>query len=274
MKIILSRKGFDSEYGRQPSPILPDGTLLSLPIPQPIDKMRFSELFYEDKSYLEIITELKPSTKHIDSDSFAHLDPDLRKNVYKTRLDNWKPIFGQSGAAQGKLKNEFVEKNDIFLFFGWFKQTELIRGKLSYKKDSPDLHIIFGYLQIGEIFQHGDKFPDYSLAHSHTDPDLQNSKLITNCIYIANEKLSLNTNLKGANVLNYDKSLVLTKEGLPKSKWNVPDFFSELEISYHNSNSFKDGYFQSVARGQEFVIKKNENLLNWTRELIEQNYAY
>jgi hypothetical protein len=38
MKVILSRKGFDSEYGGIASPILPDGTLLSLPIP------RFSSL--------------------------------------------------------------------------------------------------------------------------------------------------------------------------------------------------------------------------------------
>jgi Nucleotide modification associated domain 3 len=33
MKLILSRKGFDSAYGGVPSPILPDGTLCPLPIP-------------------------------------------------------------------------------------------------------------------------------------------------------------------------------------------------------------------------------------------------
>jgi hypothetical protein len=33
MKVILSRKGFDSASGGMPSPILPDGTLISLPIP-------------------------------------------------------------------------------------------------------------------------------------------------------------------------------------------------------------------------------------------------
>ena len=32
--MILSRKGFDSKNGGIASPILPDGTLLSLPIPQ------------------------------------------------------------------------------------------------------------------------------------------------------------------------------------------------------------------------------------------------
>ncbi|WP_267939832.1 hypothetical protein [Paraburkholderia flagellata] len=33
MKIIFSRKGFDSQYGGVPSPILPDGSLQTSPIP-------------------------------------------------------------------------------------------------------------------------------------------------------------------------------------------------------------------------------------------------
>lgn len=33
MRIILSRKGFDSEYGGCASPILPDGKMISMPIP-------------------------------------------------------------------------------------------------------------------------------------------------------------------------------------------------------------------------------------------------
>ena len=33
MKFILSRKGYDSQYGGEPSPVLADGTMLSLPIP-------------------------------------------------------------------------------------------------------------------------------------------------------------------------------------------------------------------------------------------------
>lgn len=34
MKLILSRKGFDTHNGGGPSPILPDGRMLSLPIPE------------------------------------------------------------------------------------------------------------------------------------------------------------------------------------------------------------------------------------------------
>ena len=44
MKIILSRKGFDSENGETQSPILPDGTLLSLPIPDEKGNNAFSSL--------------------------------------------------------------------------------------------------------------------------------------------------------------------------------------------------------------------------------------
>ena len=44
MKLILSRKGFDSSSGGQANPIMPDGTVLSLPIPDDKDKIPFSSL--------------------------------------------------------------------------------------------------------------------------------------------------------------------------------------------------------------------------------------
>jgi hypothetical protein len=49
MRIILSRKGFDSEFGKVSSPILPDNTLLSLPIPQVNDTLKFDEIYYQCK---------------------------------------------------------------------------------------------------------------------------------------------------------------------------------------------------------------------------------
>ena len=61
MKVILSRKGFDSSCGGQVSPILPDGTLLSMPIPSD-DTLKYSELSWGGMPYFDIIKQLKPRT--------------------------------------------------------------------------------------------------------------------------------------------------------------------------------------------------------------------
>lgn len=60
MKVILSRKGMDSEYGRVASPILPDGTLLSLPIPDRKSKKKYEDIQYKGQNYRDIITRLHP----------------------------------------------------------------------------------------------------------------------------------------------------------------------------------------------------------------------
>jgi len=54
MKVILSRKGMDSESGVMPSPILPDGTLLSLPIPDRKSNKRYEDLEYRGQNIKEI----------------------------------------------------------------------------------------------------------------------------------------------------------------------------------------------------------------------------
>lgn len=267
MKVILSRKGFDSQYGGQPSPILPDGTLLSLPIPQAEDTVKFTELFYGQKSYYEIIKELNAKNIQINTATKAHLDPDIRHSCHRQRKENWKPIFGQSGAAQGHLRNQNVSENDIFLFFGWFRQTELINGKLRYKTGSPDLHIIYGYLQVDKVFSFGDTFPDYALSHSHCDPIHKN--LTSNCIYVAKDNLNFKPNQKGSETLRFSRKLVLTKNGMTKGKWQLPDFFKELNISYHTQKSFVDNYFKSADKGQEFVIQPDVRLTDWVKEILE-----
>lgn len=272
MKVILSRKGFDSSYGGQPSPILPDGrTLLSFPIPQKQDTLNFHELNYEGKTYYELIKELSPKNSQINIDTCAHLDPDLRKDIYKKRRTKWMPIFGQSHAAQGHLINQKVGVGDIFLFFGWFKHTLKENGKLIYDPKGQDLHVIYGYLQIGEIYKHGSNFPNYAKYHPHCNFEYLNDK--TNCIYVAKEKLSFNNYLSGAGTLNFKDNLVLTKQskGMSRSKWLLPEFFKDLKITYHSNNSFKNGYFQSANIGQEFVISENESLTNWVKDIIQNN---
>jgi len=44
MKIIFSRKGFDSSTGGVPSPIFPDGKILSLPIPDKLSPIKYKDI--------------------------------------------------------------------------------------------------------------------------------------------------------------------------------------------------------------------------------------
>lgn len=154
-------------------------------------------------------------------------------------------------------------------FFGWFRQTQIINGKYSYKYGSPDLHLIYGYLQIGEIHTYGNAFPEYASHHPHARQRLLN--LQSNCIYVAKDKLTFDETLPGADNLKFKSNLVLTKKGMTRSKWELPESFKAVDISYHTKDSFKEDYFQSAAKGQEFVISEDNNLIAWTKELVTKN---
>lgn len=262
MKIILSRKGFDSGFGGMPSPILPDGTLLSMPIPSLKSKPnKYAEMGYENKTYLQILKELKPKFKY----EYCYLDPDIREYC-TVRESHWESLFGQCGAAQGHLINQSINCGDVFLFFGWFKQTEIVSGKYRFAKNAPDLNIIYGYMQIKEIIYDKQKIQSYSW-HPHSNDE--HLEIPNNCLYRPTANLSLDENLKGYGVLSYDKKRVLTKNGCTRTKWDLPDFFKNITMSRHSSNSFQENYFQSVNIGQEFVISNNNNISNWAYEIIK-----
>ncbi len=252
MKIILSRKGFDSENGGYPSPILPDGRLISLPIPSE-DGICYSELKLDDTTtYFDLINGLNSNMNDIE----CHLDPDIYRNV-TDRLVGWKPIFGQINGSQTHLMNEGVKEGDLFLFFGWFKQTILKNGKLEFDKSAPDLHIIFGYLQIGKILQVNNqtKIPDWMKYHPHAR-DEDRLKNPTNTVYVAADNLMWDNNTPGAGVFKFSKELVLTKDGFSRSKWELPNFFRNVKMSKHR---------------QEKVVEDNSDVENWAKELIKQN---
>lgn len=89
MKVILSRKGFDSGTGGYASPILPDGTLLSLPIPDSSSDIKYLDLNLNESSYYELMQSLKGeylkdngNKSALTKDTFCHLDPDLIADVF------------------------------------------------------------------------------------------------------------------------------------------------------------------------------------------------
>lgn len=257
MKIVLSRKGFDSQYGRIPSPILPDGTLLSLPIPTSESGRRFSDLRHQGWCYSDLITAL--GGDQTVAGGCCHLDPDLRPGD----AAGWVPAFGQTGAAQTHLANQGVGVGDLFLFFGRFRQTEYAPdGRLRYVRSAPTQHIVFGYLQVGAIVQ-GDQVRNYPWHPHAENPD----PLPNNTLYLASERLTF-TDGAGSGVLDHRDDRVLTAPGLAQSRWRLLDWMESASISYHTKASIKESYFQSAAKGQEFVVDGGSLIQDWVESLI------
>ncbi|MGP4079540.1 hypothetical protein ACTWQL_06445 [Pseudalkalibacillus sp. R45] len=276
MKIILSRKGFDSSAGGYPSPILPNGALLSLPIPDQDSSITYEDLIINETSFYKKMHTMKKTIKigkkwsELNPQSCCHLDPDIDANVM-TRTENWRGTFGQSGAAQKHLTNQGVEPGDVFLFFGWFRKTIQKENRIVFDpNDRNGRHIIYGYLQIEDIIRVNPttRVPDWLNRHPHCTHLKRKSK--GNTIYVAGQNLSWNKRLSGYGTFIYDKRLVLTKEGMTKSCWALPNCFKGVDISYHKPTSWKDQYFQSVARGQEFVIDCTDDIVQWTKKIIER----
>ncbi len=272
MKIILSRKGFDSKHGGMPSPILPDGTLLSLPTPCENGTKTYHELYHQDKSYFSIIKELNPKIASNLYSAKCHPDPDIIPAL-KPLPFGWKPAFGQMGPWESHLTSQNIDISDIFLFYGWFKQTTYQSDNtLRFIEEAPDLHIIFGYLQIGEIIKNPTIITKRYPWHPHAKSSY--TSMVNNTLYLPSKNLSLNNIQPGCGVLPYHKKLVLTKEGHAKHEWNMPEFFKQqdVKISYHNNihNGFLKGkdYFLSSYFGQEFVINGTFDLKDWAHQLI------
>lgn len=280
MKVVLSRKGFDSGYGGYASPIMPDGHLLSLPIPLEDDVVYSDLLVDKANSYFHLMNKLKSKIKtkkgsiDLKDRQKCHLDPDLRENIFKNKRPNgWKPSFGQIGAAQTHLANQGVTIGDIFLFFGLFRKIEYRDGIPRFVRNEPNLHVIYGYLQIGKIINtKKDKIPDWLSEHPHVKAGWRRRKT-TNTLYVAADNLD-GSKIKGAGTFKFNEELVLTKKGCSRSKWDLGDIFKKVNISYHSDTSWKDSYFQSVAKGQEFVIEDNVEISNWAIRLIEKYVEY
>lgn len=242
--------------------------MLSLPVPGDWETLTYSGIVAPGgKTYAEILEELDvgPKTKREE----VHLDPDLVPGV-RRRHPNWLPAFGQGRAAQSHLENQRVSRGDLFLFFGWFRHTEEVCGKLRFRGNDSGFHAIFGYLQIGDIIcASGDvQLPIWLNDHSHADVAAR--KRSNNTIYVAVPKLSFHPSFPGAGVFEFDDRKVLTKKEESRSRWNLnPEIFRNVNISYHSENSWTDGYFQSVGRGQEFVIHADEKVIEWACSLIK-----
>lgn len=265
MKIIFSRKGFDSGSGGVPSPILPDGRMFSLPIPDKRSNIQYQDIIWQEFNVGDIVSDLTKG--RVPHHYKAHLDPDLQFNSL-SRLQGWKPILGQAKAAQGHLRNQKIEPGDIFLFFGLFQEIVLNRDRWIYREDSVAKHVIWGWLQIDIIVAvdscSKNEYP-WALYHPHFYRGIDR----TNTIYFSKKQLSIPgvsaEKIKGAGVFeHFSKGLQLSMtDSENASVWELPGWFyprnDRPPLTYHGDqkrwkpNNDK-ATLNSVPRGQEFVL--------------------
>jgi len=283
MKIIISRKGFDSSSGKIPSPILPDGRMISLPIPDKTSKIQYQDISWDEHNIGNITEQL--TNGKIPCSYNAHLDPDIISTSL-TRHTHWKPIFGQEGPSQKHLENHNISEGDLFLFFGLFKEVIFKDGVIKFNKLASPKHVFWGWLQISEIISKNNfDLPKYNWCSYHPHYYRFNSKK-HNSIYISKNKLEINgkiiNNLDGAGIFKfYNQKLQLT---VPNSKltsiWKLPVCFypknKDKSLSYHDNIERwekKDDHvlLSSVGRGQEFVLDATfyPDVINWVLDLFQ-----
>ncbi len=263
MKLILSRKGFDSSAGGCPSPIFPDGSMLALPIPDQGSTVRYQDLTWQGRCLGDLVPRLaggKPRAHY-----GAHLDPDLIPAM-RPRAPDWRPVFGQRGPAQGHLRNHGVGAGDLFLFFGLFRDVtqdgDAIPG-------SPARHILWGWLQVAQTMVVDDHRSQLAWAGDH--PHLAVVGDPSNTLYVATERLSMPgiEGVPGAGVFGrFAPHLQLTAPGSTgPSTWRLPAWFNPAgrrsALTYHSTPSAWSPdpagvRLQTVGRGQEFVLDTDD----------------
>jgi Nucleotide modification associated domain 3 len=212
--------------------------------------------------------------------STVHLDPYLSRDR-TTVSKGWMPAFGQDDTAQRHLENEGVGRGDLFLFFGWFRQVEVWNKQFRYRPGSPDLHVLFGWLQIGDVIRVDDSFsPRGKLRWLKDHPHVQDRHLMkqNNTIYVASDRLYLDglKNFAGGGLFSdFDECLQLTEPNThTRTSWLLPSWLhpsadTAPTLSYHRPKPNNPGQnrwaldgkpgnsstrLRSVSRGQEFVI--------------------
>jgi hypothetical protein len=268
MRIVFSRKGFDSAAGGCASPIVA-GRPRSLPIPtRSPSPFCFADLGHDIGEMVENLT-----GGRISRDARCHLDPDLDPHSLPARPRDWRGCFGQVGIAQAHLDRQAVGPGDLFLFWGLFRPAE--RRGSGWRFVGAAEHRIFGWLQVDEVLRVGpqgstvlDRRPwlrDHPHARDGWGP--------RNTMYLASSKLilpGLSSSQPGWGLFRSGHRL--TASGATRSVWSVPAWLDPdrggVGLSFHAVSRRWDsqaGTLATVARGQEFVAdtQQRPDAMQW-----------
>lgn len=236
MKVILSRKGFDSAAGGAPSPIV-DGVPVSLPIPA-ADR---SVTTYGDLGLGHLVG--AATGGRLGAGDLCHHDPFFREG---------RCAFGQAGAAQGHLRNQGVGPGDLFLFFGLFAGPDGVRH-----------HRIFGYLRVESVRPLGPApRPFCPLGGPRPHPHTLGRWDTGNTLYLG----------AGRQAQAAHPGLRLTAPGGPLSLWTVPPGLAESGLTYHRRADrwARPGFLRVAGRWQEAVFDPSgaPGLEEWVNRLL------
>lgn len=238
MKIVFSRKGFDSASGGSPSPII-DGRPISIPIPT-VDR---SETTYGNLG-LGLIVQ-RATRGRLTAADLCHHDP---------MFEQGRCAFGQTGAAQSHLDNNGIGVGDVFLFFGLFATPA----------GSDPHHRIFGYLEVADVTKPG-KAPTPSsqpVGFRHRHPHTIGNWNANNTIYVG----------RGDTAATDASGLRLSLPTGPTSHWLAPSWLHDVGLTYHRDPARwqANGTLRAAARGQEFVadIAGSADAVVWLRSII------
>ncbi|MFC3098165.1 Nmad3 family putative nucleotide modification protein [Alteraurantiacibacter palmitatis] len=218
MKIVLSRKGFDSTAGGGPSPIV-GGVPISLPIPAGRGRpgTSYAALGMADHA-------LRASRGRVTGDDLAHHDPLFTADG--------RCALGQCGAAQAHLEKRGVGPGDLFLFFGLFRA-----------EGAAPHHRIFGWMFVEDVVRVGDPAMASLAALNH--PHALAAHGSNDAIWRG----------PGGRARTAHPELQLSASDSRPSLWRVPEWIARAGLTYHPPGPRwqGEGLLQSAARGQEFV---------------------
>jgi hypothetical protein len=176
-------------------------------------------------------------------------------------------------------------EGDIFLFFGLFRQVIHKSGRLEWDTGSVSHHVLWGWLQIGEILNVDNcDVTRYKWAVYH--PHFHRSLEKNNTVYISRSKLKLSgmqmEEHTGSGVFTcFSKRLQLTAPSAKTpSLWQLPQWLYPSKgispLKYHGDltrwqKTKGSTLLNTVTRGQEFILDCEEypEAVEWFKMLLE-----
>ena len=246
--------------------------MFSLPIPS-WDQEAFEDLQHGDIDIASVVTGV--TNGRMSGQNLIHLDPDLNFDAYQHRKERaawqeWRRMLGQAGIAQSHLNNQGAASGDVFLFLGLYRRVEETAQGWRFVRGAPELHVLWGWLQVDEKHLVADIGPNdlpWARHHPHISRDYRDGK---NTVYAASTKLDLGSEDDRCEIAGWgvfpklDQRLVLTNPNGPGvSNWRLPRWFypdgNKPPLTYHPDpkrwrRDDNHAYLRSVGRGQEFVL--------------------